>query len=93
MLADPAPGDDGNDDRGAARDGTLVAWDDAAASAVTATGGLRHATSGYAGTASDPWTGLSSRHGMRHALRRDRAGKRRPGCPHAPRRGCAAAPT
>ena len=46
MLADPAPGDDGDDDRGR----KLVAWDDAAASAVAATPRLRGATSGYKGT-------------------------------------------
>jgi glucoamylase len=56
VLADPAPGDDGDDDRGRG----LVAWDDAAASAVAATPRLRRATSGYRGTASDPWRELSS---------------------------------
>ena len=40
--------------RGARATATLVAWDDAAASAVAATGGLRHATSGYAGTGQRP---------------------------------------
>src|SRR5215218_468610 len=34
VLADPAPGDDGNDDRGAFADRRLVAFDDTAASAV-----------------------------------------------------------
>jgi glucoamylase len=58
VLADPAPGDDGNDDHGYAAGGMLVSWDDAAASAVAASGGLRDATSGYLGTASDPWAQL-----------------------------------
>ncbi|MBN1527489.1 MAG: hypothetical protein JW895_00390 [Thermoleophilaceae bacterium] len=64
VLADPAPGDDGNDDRGAAEDGALVSWDDAAASAVAASGGLRQGTSGYLGSASDPWTQLESGRGI-----------------------------
>ena len=54
VLADPAPGDDGDDDRGRG----LVAWDDAAASAVAATPRLKGATSGYKGTRSDPWRQL-----------------------------------
>src|SRR6476469_2264254 len=33
VLGDPAPGDDGNDDRGTFTAGSLVAWDDTAASA------------------------------------------------------------
>ena len=36
LLADPAPGDDGNDDHGSAQDSALLAWDDTAASAVIA---------------------------------------------------------
>jgi glucoamylase len=56
VLADPAPGDDGNDDRGTG----LVAWDDTAASAVAADPGLKKATSGYRGTASDPWRELQA---------------------------------
>ena len=54
VLADPAPGDDGNDDRGTASGGALVAWDDASASAVATSTGLRHATSGYLGSTSNP---------------------------------------
>jgi glucoamylase len=50
VIADPAPGDDGNDDRGRGP----VAFDDAAASSVRADPPLRRATSGYAGSASDP---------------------------------------
>jgi glucoamylase len=54
LLADPAPGDDGNDDRGRTEDRALLAWDDTAASAVMAEPRLRRGTSGYAGSASDP---------------------------------------
>ena len=61
LLADPAPGNDGNDDRGAAGDGALLAWDDTVASAVVAEPRLRHATSGYAATArSRIWAVASS---------------------------------
>jgi glucoamylase len=61
VLADPAPGDDGNDDRGRG----MVAWDDAAASAVAATPRLRRASNGYRGTASDPWRQLRERGRLR----------------------------
>jgi glucoamylase len=54
VLADPAPGDDGDDDRGRSRRAELVANDDTAASAIGATPRLRRTTSGYDGTASDP---------------------------------------
>jgi glucoamylase len=58
VLVDPAPGDDGNDDRGSElRDG-LIASDDSVASAVAADPKLHEQTSGYAGTASDPWNDL-----------------------------------
>ena len=60
LLADPAPGDDGNDDRGSAQDSALLAWDDKAASAVIAEPRLRQATSGYAGSASDPRRDLAA---------------------------------
>jgi glucoamylase len=58
VLADPAPGNDGNDDRGISPEGQLVAYDDVAASAVAARPAFTAATSGYRGTASDPWTDL-----------------------------------
>ena len=58
VLADPAPGDDGDDDRGAVRHGRLLAWDGDAAAAVAATPRLRGGTSGYAGSRSDPWLRL-----------------------------------
>jgi glucoamylase len=60
VLADPAPGDDGNDDRGAFAHGKLVAFDDAAASAVAAEPRLRDGSSGYKGAASDPWRDLQA---------------------------------
>jgi glucoamylase len=60
VLADPAPGDDGNDDRGVSSGGRLVASDDDAASAVAARPALRRASSGYRGTASDPWRDLQA---------------------------------
>jgi glucoamylase len=65
VLADPAPGDDGNDDRSAHSSSRLLAIDDAtaspvdpAASAVAAEPRLDQTSSGYRGTASDPWHDL-----------------------------------
>ena len=58
VLADPAPGDDGNDDRAASRRDSLVAWDDGGASAVAAAPGFTRTSSGYKGTESDPWQDL-----------------------------------
>ena len=60
VLADPAPGDDGNDDTGTFAGDRLVASDDAGASAVAADPPLTNGTSGYRGTASDPWVQLKS---------------------------------
>jgi glucoamylase len=60
VLADPAPGDDGNDDRGQSLGSELVAYDDTVASDISARPRLRKTTSGYAGSASDPWTDLQS---------------------------------
>ncbi len=60
VLADPAPGDDGDDDRAGDQGSALVAWDDTAASAVVAEPDLRRPTSGYAGSASDPWRDLEA---------------------------------
>jgi glucoamylase len=65
VLADPAPGDDGNDDRGTFARRQLVAFDDAAASAVAARPALRGGSSGYRGTASDPWPDLRAGGGLR----------------------------
>ena len=66
VLADPAPGDDGDDDRGAGQErrGRLVAWDDDGASVVAAVPRLRATTSGYAGTRSDPWRSLEQHGGL-----------------------------
>jgi glucoamylase len=58
VLADGAPGNDGDDDRGISGESTLVASDDAAASAVAAAPALGQTSSGYRGTASDPWRDL-----------------------------------
>jgi glucoamylase len=58
VLADPAPGDDGNDDRGTSAAKELIAFDDAAASAVAASPALHGTTSGYRGEPSDPWEDL-----------------------------------
>ena len=87
VLADPAPGNDGNDDRGISGSHELVAYDDVAASAVAATPDLRRTTSGYRGTASDPWRDLQAmdrpppvrrgRARQRRAGRRDRARRQR----------------
>jgi glucoamylase len=58
LLADPAPGDDGNDDTGATVADGLLASDDDAASAVLTRPALRETTSGYRGSPSDPWQDL-----------------------------------
>ena len=58
VLADPAPGDDGNDDHGTSTDATLVASDEAGATVVAADPPLTETSSGYRGTASDPWRDL-----------------------------------
>jgi glucoamylase len=58
VLADPAPGDDGNDDKGTSGPTTLVASDDAGATTVAADPPLSDTSSGYRGTASDPWQDL-----------------------------------
>ncbi len=58
VLADPAPGNDGNDDRGTSPERRLVSFDDAAASAVQASPAFKTTTSGYRGAASDPWIDL-----------------------------------
>ncbi len=60
VLADPAPGDDGNDDFGLSLGSELVARDADVASAIAARPLLRRTTSGYAGSASDPWADLEA---------------------------------
>jgi len=62
VLADPAPGDDGNDDRGLSERDRLVAYDDTAASVVAARPALSQTSSGYRGGASDPWNSLVANH-------------------------------
>src|SRR5688572_25584422 len=58
VLADGAPGNDGNDDRGISGESTMVTYDDEAASAVAASPALAQTSSGYRGTPSDPWQDL-----------------------------------
>ena len=58
VLADPAPGDDGNDDTGTSDGARLLASDDAGASAVAADPPLSETSSGYRGASSDPWKDL-----------------------------------
>jgi glucoamylase len=60
VLADPAPGDDGNDDTGTSTAGELIASDDAGATAVAADPPLSETSSGYRGSASDPWKDLEA---------------------------------
>jgi glucoamylase len=60
VLADPAPGDGGNDDRGTSGGNKLVASDDAGPTVVATNSGLDETTSGYRGTASDPWEDLQA---------------------------------
>jgi glucoamylase len=62
VLADPAPGDDGNDDTGTSAPTALLASDDDGASAVAADPALSETSSGYRGTASDPWKDLQDGH-------------------------------
>ena len=65
VLADPAPGNDGNDDRGVSGNKELVAYDDDAATVVAATPDLRRTTSGYRGSESDPWLALQAMNHLR----------------------------
>jgi glucoamylase len=60
VLADPAPGNDGDDDFGTSPDYHLVSYDDTNASAVAATPAFVRATSGYRGSDSDPWVDLGA---------------------------------
>src|SRR3954452_113505 len=65
VLADPAPGDDGNDDSGTSKNGRLIASDDTAATVVQTSPGLKQTTSGYRGAASDPWEQLQAHKRLR----------------------------
>ena len=58
VLADPAPGNDGNDDRSNPSETMLIASDDTASSAIAASPALGQTSSGYRGTESDPWRDL-----------------------------------
>src|SRR4051812_19710565 len=60
VLADPAPGDAGNAAPVSSPGGRLVASDAAPAPAAAADPPLTNGTSGYRGTASDPWNQLQS---------------------------------
>ena len=82
VLADPAPGDDGNDDTGSSSGGRLVAADDASASAVAADPPLTQGTSGYRGTRERPVEAAAGDRAP-DRLRRDRARQRRAGRPDA----------
>ena len=73
-LVDPAPGDDGNDDRGSTRGDGLLAHDDTVASVIASEPELTEMTSGYLGTASDPWQDLSDDRDLDHAYAAVRPG-------------------
>jgi len=64
-VLDPSLTNDGSDDRGATRGDSLVAWDASTASALVASRPLGRTSSGYRGSASDPWTDLAD--GRLHA--------------------------
>jgi glucoamylase len=72
VLADPAPGDDGNDDTARSLPHRLVASDDDAASVVAAQPALSGTTSGYRGRASDPWRQLHAARALRGFDARER---------------------
>ena len=57
LLADPALSNDGDDDRGATRDGALLSWDRRAALSLRARPALIDGSSGYAGRR-EPWARL-----------------------------------
>jgi glucoamylase len=60
VLADPALGNDGDDDRGTSGVNQLVADDDAGATVIATEAGLEATSSGYRGSASDPWEDLEA---------------------------------
>jgi glucoamylase len=59
-LADPALGNDGDDDRGTSGANQLVAFDDAGATVIATESGLEATSSGYRGSESDPWEDLEA---------------------------------
>jgi glucoamylase len=58
-VLDPALANDGSDDRAATRGDALVAWDATMASALVTGRRLGASSSGYKGSASDPWADLA----------------------------------
>jgi glucoamylase len=65
LLHDPALSMTGNDDTGGSTDsGALVASDASAADAVVTSPALGKTSSGYLGSASDPWTDLEADHDL-----------------------------
>ena len=64
LLHDPALSMTGNDDTGRTVGQALVSSDGTTASAVATSPGLLDTTSGYLGSASDPWTDLQSDHDL-----------------------------
>ncbi len=66
VVADPAPGNDGDDDRARSLGSGLAAWDSSAATYIAAAPRLEGTTSGYAGRASDPRVQLASHRRLTH---------------------------
>ena len=83
VLADPAPGDDGNDDRGR-RAGRLGRRRGERASRPTPR--LRRDVGGYRGTSSDPWSDAARRRWKLAGYDAATPGQRGPGRAHAARR-------
>ena len=80
LLHDPALSMTGNDDTGGSTDGgALLASDGSAADAVVTSPALGKTSSGYLGSASDPWTDLEADHDLDGQWTATREGQRRPG--------------
>lgn len=62
VLYNPSLGGTGMNDTGAVSGGHLVGSDGPVASALATSTGFTATTNGYSGTASDPWTDLTTRH-------------------------------
>ena len=62
VLADPAPGNDGNDDAGSAATGSSSATTTSRRAPSRPRPPSERRTSGYRGTASDPWIDLQDGH-------------------------------
>ena len=65
-LHDPALGNNGEDDSGRTLERSLVATDGTVASALVSRPGLGATSTGYVGTASDPWRDLNSDNRLNH---------------------------